>query len=97
MVQSENPAVFVVDRDALGNLFRGGCGGVYWSSYRVDGYEKICGGCGGGVLASGRLKIKVTVDSATEWREYGRCVAFGLNTSVSDSMEGKVRGSVRNF
>ena len=36
------------------------------------------------------------MDSGTEWREDGRRVDVELGTSVSDPMEGGLRGSVRN-
>ena len=63
-------------------------------SCRVYGDGTIYGGCGGRILESGHFKSKVIMESDTEWREDGCHIYADLSKGGSDTLEGRVSGSV---
>ena len=69
-----------MEADGLVYLFCGGRVNMDRRSCGVDGEDKICGRCGGGVLVSCHIYIKVTMESVAKWREDICCidVDFGV-------------------
>ena len=82
----ESPAVFAVETDGLRYFFCGGHDTVNWSSCRVYNDEEICGSCGASIPGISHCERKVTVESATEWLEYGFHIAVEIGTGGLDAL-----------